>query len=327
MIAKSGMPFTVEENLIIPPVKEVISTVMERDPTQVVKALPLSNDTVSRRINEMGADSEEQLCAILRDTQFSLPLDETTTADNNALLMAYVGYKAPNTQEMAEEFMFARYLVTDTRGQTIFNAVDAYLREKAIPITNILTCATDGAPAMVGQYRGFTSLLKERVPHVLTVHCVIHRHNLVAKAMSTPLHDSINIAVKVINKIKSHALNDRLFRQLCHANEEEFGRLLLYSDVRWVSEGNCLARFCELFDSVVEFLEEADAALAEKVCSSRCDIMYLADFFDKMNEVTLKLQGNGMTLVKSKAVIQSLICKLTLYRQNIGRQELLSSRS
>lgn len=161
-------------------------------------------------------------------------------------------------------------------------------------------------------------LLKEQVPHILTVHCVLHRHNLVAKCTNPVLHESLLVAVKAINKIKIHALNDRLFRQLCQENNETFEQLLLHTDVRWLSKGNCLARFCELFDSIVKFLEEVDGALGEKVSSSHCNIMYLADFFEKMNEVTLELQGNNITLVKSKAVIRSLTFRLDLYRQSIG---------
>ncbi|KAL0197551.1 hypothetical protein M9458_006091, partial [Cirrhinus mrigala] len=257
LIAKCGQSFTIGEKLVILVIKEVISTVMERDPTQVLKSIPLSNDTVARRINEMGADTEEQLCAILRDSPFSLQLDETTTSDNNA---------------------------------------DGLY----------------GAPSMVGRFRGFTALLKEEVPHVLTVHCVLHRHNLVAKCISPVLHESLNIAVKAINKIKAHALNDRLFRQLCQENEETFERLLLHTEVRWLSKGNCLASFCELFGSIVEYLEKVDAALGERVSSSRCDIMYLTDFFEKMNEATLKLQGKDVTLVQCKAVIHSLTSRLDL---------------
>lgn len=56
--------------------------------------------------------------------------------------------------------------------------------------------------------------------------------------------------------------------------------------------------------------------LSGKRC--HCNIMYLADFFEKMNEVTLELQGNNITLVKSKAVIRSLTFRLDLYRQSIG---------
>uniref|UniRef100_A0A3Q3B2X0 DUF4371 domain-containing protein n=1 Tax=Kryptolebias marmoratus TaxID=37003 RepID=A0A3Q3B2X0_KRYMA len=309
LIDKCGQPYTIGEKLVLPAIKEVISTVLERDPTQVLKSIPLSNDTVAWRINEMGADTEEQLCAILKDSPFTLQLDETTTSDNNALLMAYVRFKASSSAEMAEEFFFSKYLKPYTKGQTIIDALNSYLQEKSIPITNILACATDGAPSMVGRYRGFTALLKEQVPNILTVHCVLHRHNLVAKCKSPALYESLNVAVKAVNKIKAHALNDRLFRQLCQENDAIFDCLLLHTDVWWLSKGNCLAHFCALFESIVEFLESSDAVLGEQVSSSRCNIMYLADFFDKMNEVTLKLQGNGFTLVQCKAVIHSLISR------------------
>uniref|UniRef100_A0A3Q3VS94 HAT C-terminal dimerisation domain-containing protein n=1 Tax=Mola mola TaxID=94237 RepID=A0A3Q3VS94_MOLML len=257
------MPLTLGQKLVLPAIKEVISSVTERDPTPALKSIPLSNDTVPHRINEMDTDTEEQLC-----------LDETTTSDNNALLMAYVCCKTFDGQEMDEEFLFSKYLETETKGQTIFN----------------VNC-------------GFTTLLKEQVPHVLTIHGVLHHHNLVAKSKNLPFPKSLNVAVKAINKIKAHALNDRLFRQLCQEIDETFEPLLLHAELHWLSKGNCFAHFCELFDSIVEFLEEVDAALGEKVSSSRCDIMYLADFFDRMNEVTLKPQGKGVTLVQCKAVI------------------------
>lgn len=121
--------------------------------------------------------------------------------------MAYVRYMSE--RDVAEDVLFATYLSTDTRGETIFRALSDYLLENCIPIANILACATDGAPAMVGRYRGFATFLKERVPQVLTVHCMLHRHNLVAKNISPSLHQSLNIAVRAINKIKAHALNDR----------------------------------------------------------------------------------------------------------------------
>ena len=44
------------------------------------------------------------------------------------------------------------------------------------------------------------------------------------------------------------------FRQLCNENEEEFDRLLLHTEVRWLSKGNCLRRFAELWGSIQKFL-------------------------------------------------------------------------
>uniref|UniRef100_A0A3B5Q1Y9 HAT C-terminal dimerisation domain-containing protein n=1 Tax=Xiphophorus maculatus TaxID=8083 RepID=A0A3B5Q1Y9_XIPMA len=276
LIAKCGQPYTVGEKLVLPAIREVISTVLERDPMQVLKSIPLSNYIVARRINKMGADTEEQLCAILRDSPLTLQ-DETTTPNNNAL--------------------------------------------KPPPVTNILACATDDAPSKVGRYHGFTALLKEQVLKVLTVLCILHHHNLVAKCNSPPLNESLNIAVKAVNKIKAHALNDRLFRLLCQENDEIFERRLLLTNVRWLSRGNCLVLF--YYRNIVEFLESIGSALGEQVTSSHCDIMYLADFFEKMNKVTLKLQGNGVTLVQCKAVDKSHLQAVSV-QQSIGRRQLVS---
>ena len=54
----------------------------------------------------MGTNIEDQLCEILQNTSFSLQLDESTTSDNNALLMAYVYYMAEGNT--IEELLFCK---------------------------------------------------------------------------------------------------------------------------------------------------------------------------------------------------------------------------
>ena len=53
-------------------------------------------------------------------------------------------------------------------------------------------------------------------------------------------------------------LNERLFAQLCLENDDDCNRLLLNTEVRWLSKSECLDRFYSLFDSVLEFLESKD---------------------------------------------------------------------
>ena len=61
-----------------------------------------------------------------------------------------------------EELLFCKCLETDIKGQKIFQALSDYLQNNSIPYTNITACATDGAPTIVGRYRGFSSLVKEK---------------------------------------------------------------------------------------------------------------------------------------------------------------------
>ena len=114
--------------------------------------------------------------------------------------------------------------------------------------------ATDSAPSMVGPHRGFLSYLKNAIPKVIAVHCVIHWQHLVAKKLSEKLHESLSTVIIAVNKIKVNALNSRLFHQLCIENDEDFQWLLIHREIWWLSKGNCLKRFYTLFNSVLDFL-------------------------------------------------------------------------
>ena len=82
LIAKRGLPFTVGESLLVPAIKEVISTVMEKDPTPVLQVVPLSDTTVKRRIDEMGANIENFVKCyekLLSAYRWMKPQRQTTT--------------------------------------------------------------------------------------------------------------------------------------------------------------------------------------------------------------------------------------------------------
>ena len=51
-----------------------------------------------------------------------------------------------------EEFLLAKELQTHTTGKPVFQLVEGFFKEKEIPPTNIVFCATDGAPSMLGRH-------------------------------------------------------------------------------------------------------------------------------------------------------------------------------
>ena len=181
LIAKTGKPHTIGEKLILPTIQEAVTTVMHANGRSVIQSIPLSNDTVAKRIM-MATDVENSLCSILRTTGFSLQIDESTLPSNEALLLAYVRFIQEG--KLVEEMLFARPLVTDSKGESIFKVVESFFQEKEIPLRNIIGCATDGAPAMVGRHRGFISHMKSFVPELFAIHCLVHREHLVAKQLA-----------------------------------------------------------------------------------------------------------------------------------------------
>ncbi|CAH2012366.1 unnamed protein product [Acanthoscelides obtectus] len=224
-------------------------------------------------------------------------------------------------RQIYEELLFARTLITDTKGVSIFHVLKYYFIEEAIPLSNIISVATDGAPAMVGRYRGFISYLKQNVSGVLAIHCVIHRQHLVAKNLSVRLHESLHSVIDAVNRIRSNALNTRLFTQLCEENDEHFHQLLLHTEVRWLSKGLCLTRFFSLFETILEFMETKDKILKENLMKRKTDIAYLTDLFTKLNMVNLQLQGDSLNLIKTKSILSAFLARVKLMKQNIGRGE------
>jgi hypothetical protein len=77
--------------------------------------------------------------------------------------------------------------------------------------------------------------IKEVAPHAKCVHCGIHREALAARRIPAILKTVLAEDVKVVNFIKSGAMNSRLFSILCNEMGSEHDKLLLHIEVRWLS--------------------------------------------------------------------------------------------
>jgi hypothetical protein len=75
LIAKNGKDHTAGEKIIKPALLIYLKTVLEKG-YEDLELLPLSNNTVSRRIDEMGQDVENQLIIKIRNNKFSIQMDE-----------------------------------------------------------------------------------------------------------------------------------------------------------------------------------------------------------------------------------------------------------
>jgi hypothetical protein len=84
-----------------------------------IDLIPLSNDTVGRRINDMAGNVESQLIErVKKSPYYALQIDETTHVTNNANLMCYIKYAYDNIHD---DILFCRTLPTHTTGEEIFS--------------------------------------------------------------------------------------------------------------------------------------------------------------------------------------------------------------
>ena len=79
--------------------------------------------------------------------------------------------------------------------------------------------------------------------------------------MLPELDNVLQYVIKIINHIEVHALNLHLFTQLCEETDAEHTRLLLHTEVRWLSKGSSLARGSELQEPLQRFLLEKQSPL------------------------------------------------------------------
>lgn len=75
-IAKKKKPFTIGEDLIIPCAQEICREMLGESASNLISKVPLSNDTVRKRIDEMADDIEQQLVVkVQKSSCFAIQLD------------------------------------------------------------------------------------------------------------------------------------------------------------------------------------------------------------------------------------------------------------
>lgn len=286
--------------------------------------ISLSNDTVRTRIEKMSHNVEEQLIVkILQSPYFALQCDETTDVSQCAQLLTFVRFLDVEDNIFREEMLFMDSLQTTARGVDVLEKISDYFQKNNLNWEKLAGCCTDGAPAMLGSKSGFAKLLKEKNSSIITTHCIIHNQALAMKTLPVHFGEALKIAIKLVNTVKSSALNTRVFKKLCSDLNAEHEVLLFHTEVRWLSKGLMLQRLYELKEELKEFLETSDKLdLLAKLedLKFQVQLAYLVDIFGHVNKLNLQLQGSGNEKLKENAniftfedKIRAFICKIDLW--------------
>ena len=95
----------------------MVRNVLGEESERKIKAIPLSDNTVQRRIDLKANDIKEQVVTEVKDKslfgQFALQLDEPTDVSSAAQLMSFVRYETQ--KNVKEELLFCSELETTTK--------------------------------------------------------------------------------------------------------------------------------------------------------------------------------------------------------------------
>ena len=109
---------------------------------------------------------------------------------------------------------------------------------------------------MLGRKFRFQTYVKDVAANATFVHCFIHRFALCTKVLPAELMSRLNKIIKIVNFIKTSALNSRLFARLCEDVSSTQKCLLFHTEVRWLSRGNRTRRVFELRHELLTFFKE-----------------------------------------------------------------------
>ncbi|XP_031333855.1 zinc finger BED domain-containing protein 5-like [Photinus pyralis] len=149
-IARCKKPHTIGEELILPAAIEIVETMFGDTFAKKLESIPLSNDTVARRIGDMAEDVQHQLRGKLRDKLFSIQLDEATDSNKDAHLIAYVRFS--DGISVVEELLFCKPIELKATALALFAVLNDYIIEANMEWKNCVGVCTDGARSMSGRF-------------------------------------------------------------------------------------------------------------------------------------------------------------------------------
>jgi len=318
LIAERKKPHSDAEGLILPAMLIAVENMLGHEAINKINCIPLSTQSISRRIDDMSSDIKEQLKSQFVESTakfeklWSIQVDESTDISNKAQLLSYL--RLIRDGKIMTQFFFCSELKERTTGEEIFKLVNEKVLSNGMLWENCINICTDGAPAMQGKSKGFVSYALKENPEINVIHCMIHKEVLVSKCLPEDLLKVMNNVVKVVNHIKSNALRSRIFAALCDSMQSEFKCLIYHTEVRWLSKGKVLARFVSLKSELLSFFVADDdkfAFLSDE--DFWLKVLFLNDIFEKLNILNISIQGPNENMITITGKLKSFKEKLHLW--------------
>ena len=318
-MVERGKPFT-DGKLIKECIIEAVNDLCP-EKASLFENISLSASTVVRRTEELGENIQSQIHEKAKDfLWYSLAMDESTDLSSTSQLLVFIRGVNCNF-EITEELASVCSMHERTTGEDIFMEVQKTLQSYHLQWNQLRCVTVDGGKNMAGKKKGLIGQIQAKLgdlllPRALSIHCIIHQQSLCGK------HLDISCVLKpvtsVVNFIRNHGLNHRLFQAFLEEIDSDFCDLPYYTAVRWLSCGKVLLRFYNLRREIDLFLTEqnrADPLFSDPSWLSK--LSFLVDITSHMNELNLKLQGKENLICELYRNITAFRRKLSLFEAQL----------
>ncbi|XP_067129854.1 zinc finger BED domain-containing protein 5-like [Centruroides vittatus] len=165
-------PHTIAKNLILPAAVDMVSVLIGLEEAKKLKNIPFSNDTISRRIDDMAADVCDQIIQQV-----------SSNVANMSQFVCFVRYECDRDTSIKENMLFCKTVPGHATGQCLFDVFyEATRKYTNIDWTKCIAVCSDGAKAITGKNSGLMKILSYcLIPRTEWTYCFLHRHALVTK--------------------------------------------------------------------------------------------------------------------------------------------------
>lgn len=295
-LAKKGRPF--EDGVFF---KEICLSILPffgdvgKKMEDIIKEMSLSPQTITRRSENIGLFIQKETNDRIKNARYvSVCFDESVDICDTSQMIICIR-TIDNSFNSFEEILKLHSFYGNVTGETIYESFERNVLS-IIDKNKLSAICTDGASVLVGRKRGFVGHLIKAEINVPTFHCIIHQQALFAKSLG--FVEVMKTAVKIINRLKGghNALTHRKLVAFLKEIDAEYGDILLFTEVRWLSRGKSLDRLFSLREEIAIFLQSDDSPKDTDLLNAiTCpdfllQLAFLTDITLQINNLNLVLQ-------------------------------------
>ncbi|MCO5610836.1 hypothetical protein L7F22_065078, partial [Adiantum nelumboides] len=199
--------------------------------------------------------------------------------------------------------------------ESLFDALVSYLKLVELPLEKLVGIATNGATVMTGQHTGLVTRLKEKVPHLMSFHCIAHRQALAAGDAFKTIKE-FKYLDKLARKIyectsrsaKRHAFLGEAVRAFGIERRGKL-RVLKMHDVCWLSKGQVMVSIVRIMPALLTVLKSEDATLYGYLTNYKVQFLFhfFADVLGELNVLNCNFQEEHPDIASIGGHIKALM--------------------
>ena len=194
-------------------------------------------------------------CAIesirkLKDTKFSLIIDETTDCSTTSQLAILATVFCEDSFNL-ENVLIDLITLENGKAITIFQAVVNSLQEKGIAMENVVGFCVDTCNVMFGKNHSVATLLEKQFPWIMTIKCSCHLIHLCSSYAAKKLPKSLeDLCRNIYSHFAMSSQRTKAFAEFQEFWKTERHKILRPGQTRWLSMKTCVSRILEQYEAL-----------------------------------------------------------------------------